>query len=256
VEKAEEAEVDTEFSTVGFTLSSRGDIQLSGASRAAVSPAGAHPVSADRAHRFARPDDKLLVVLRHWPERRTDRASRARAPRLPPPEEPSIETGFLVDTANWVRADLDGHPLQWVRRDTIRIDTTNAAAGDRIRLTLSAPHGGRYGQRPPPPEDRVCEGLDPLVDRRVVLPAVESGDPVVDALAGLRKQCLDIQYASLNGDRDGRPGTVQRILVPLAGQPIVTAAVPPFDGTAVPDRMAGDTVLTDPSRPATIVVAR
>lgn len=137
---------DVEFSTVRFTLGSRGDIQLAGASRATVGPAGAYPVSGGRAHRFARPEGKLLVVLRHRPQTRTDRASRGRVRRLPPLEEPSVETGFLVDTANRVRADLDGHPLQWLRRDTIRIDTTNTAAGDLTRLTLSAPHGGRHGQ--------------------------------------------------------------------------------------------------------------
>ena len=90
----------------------------------------------------------------------------------------------------------------------------------------------------------------------MVLPVVESGTPVVDALTTLRKLCLDVQYASQNGDRDGRPGTVRRILVPLAGQPLAAAAVPPLDGIAVPGRTAGDTVPVDPSRPATMVVAR
>lgn len=78
----------------------------------------------------------------------------------------------------------------------------------------------------------------------------------MEALAGLRKQCLDVRYASLSGDRDGRPGTVRRILVPLAGQPLAAAAVPPLNGIAVLGGRAGDTVSADPSRPATMVIAR
>jgi hypothetical protein len=76
----------------------------------------------------------------------------------------------------------------------------------------------------------------------------------VDAVARLRKQCLDVQYASRPGGE--RPGTVQRVLVPLDGQPVTTAVAPPLGGTAVPGRMPGDTVLVDPSRPATVLVAR
>jgi len=245
---------EPDFSTVRFTLDSRGGVQLSGTSRAAARPVGSYAVSAGRAHRFARPDGTLLVVLRHWPEAPTERASRGRARELRLPEESSVETGFLVDTANWVRADLDGHPLQWLRRDTIRIDTTNSALGDPVQLTLSGPHGGRSGRPTPPPGDRGCAGLDPLTDRRVVLPDVESGVSVGDALARLRKRCLDVQYASLSGG--GPPGTVRRVLVPLAGQPVAAAVVPPSDGVTDPGRMPGDTVLVDPSRPTTVVVAR
>lgn len=130
------------FTTVRFTLGPRGGVRFHGASREAVTAAGSYAVSAGRAHPFARPDGRLLVVLRHWPEARTERATRGQAPRrLVPPEEAAVETGFLVDTADWVRADLDGHPLQWLRDDTIRVDTTNGTVGDLSSLTLSGPHG-------------------------------------------------------------------------------------------------------------------
>ncbi|WP_406492355.1 hypothetical protein OHB06_15685 [Streptomyces sp. NBC_01604] len=238
------------FSTASFTLGSRGDVQLSGTSRTAVRPAGAYPVTAGRAHAFPRPAGSLLVVLRHWPQAVTERASRGRARLMPPPEEPAVETGYLVDTGSWVRADLDGHPLQWLRRDTIRIDTTNSAPGDRTRLTLSGPHGGRSGQPAPPPDDRACAHLDRWTDRRVVLPEVAAGTPVGTALARLRKQCLDVQYASLPGG--GRPGTVRQVLVPLAGAPNTAAALPPGEGTHQP----GDTVRVDPRRPSTVTVTR
>ncbi|MCX5557140.1 hypothetical protein [Streptomyces sp. NBC_00038] len=244
------------FSAVRFAVDARGGIQVSGASRTAVAPAGTHVVSAGRAHPFARPAGKLLVVLRHWPQAVTERASRAgaRAPELLPPEEVQAETGFLVDTAQWVRADLDGHPLQWLRRDTIRIDTTNAASGDLARLTLSAPHGGRPGQPAPPPSGPACVDLDQRTNRNVVLPAVEAGAPVTDVLASLRTQCLKVQYASHSGG--ARPGTVRQILVPLTGQPLAVAVAPPPDGIDVPGRTPGSTVRVDPGRPATIVVAR
>ncbi|MFE9437908.1 hypothetical protein ACFYO2_02630 [Streptomyces sp. NPDC006602] len=252
---ASEETDDTVFSTASLTLGSRGDIRLSGTSRTAVRPAGAYPVTAGRAHAFARPAGTLLVVLRHWPETEktdtdTERASRGRARQLPPLDEPAVETGYLVDTGSWVRADLDGHPLQWLRRDTIRIDTTNATGGDRVRLTLSGPHGGRSGQPTPPSDDRACARLDRWADRRVVLPEVAAGTPVGTALARLRKQCLDVQYASLPGD--GRPGTVRQVLVPLAGPPDTAAVLPPDEGADRP----GDTVLVDPRRPATLSVTR
>ncbi|WP_405932554.1 hypothetical protein [Streptomyces sp. NBC_00827] len=244
------------FSAVRFAVDAHGGIQISGASRTAIEPAGTHMVSAGRAHPFARPAGKLLVVLRHWPQARTERASRAgaRAPELLPPEEVRAETGFLVDTAQWVRADLDGHPLQWLRRDTIRIDTTNATPGDLARLTLSAPHGGRSGQPTPPPSGPACAGLDQRSNRSVVLPAVEAGAPVTDVLASLRTQCLKVQYASHSGG--ARPGTVRQILVPLTGQPLAVAVVPPPDGIEVPGRTSGSTVRVDLRRPATIVVTR
>ncbi|MFD3312336.1 hypothetical protein [Streptomyces sp. NPDC058694] len=245
---------DAAFSTVRFELGPRGGIQVSGASRDAVAPAGAHPASADRAHVFDRPDGRLLVVLRHWPEPVVERASRGRASRLPPLDEAAVETAFLVDTANWVRADLDGHPLRWLRRDTIRIDTTNVVTGDTTRLTLSAPHGGRYGQPTPAAGSRSCEGLDEHTARDAVLPEVEAGAPVADVLARLRKQCLDVQYASLPGS--ARPGTVERVLVPFAGRRDAHVAAPPGGSIELPGRAAGSTVLVDPRRPATMVVAR
>ncbi|MGA6221523.1 hypothetical protein ACPESV_14475 [Streptomyces umbrinus] len=242
------------FSTVRFELGPRGAIQVSGASRDAVAPAGAHPASAGRAHAFERPDDRLLVVLRHWSGPGAERASRGRVPRLPPLDEAAVETAFLVDTANWVRADLDGHPLQWLRRDTIRIDTTNVAAGDTTRLTLSAPHGGRDGQHTPPAGNRSCEGLDDSATRDAVLPEIEAGAPLADVLARLRKQCLDVQYASLPGN--ARPGTVERVLVPLVGRRDPLVAVPPGGSIELPGPTAGSTALVDPRRPATMVVAR
>ena len=245
---------DSAFSTVRFELGPRGAIQVAGASRDAVAPAGAHPASAGRAHAFERPDGRLLVVLRHWSGPGAERASRGRVPRLPPLDEAAVETAFLVDTANWVRADLDGHPLQWLRRDTIRIDTTNVSAGDTTRLTLSAPHGGRDGRPTPPAGNRSCEGMDDWATREAVLPEVEAGAPLADVLARLRKQCLDVQYASLPGN--ARPGTVERVLVPLVGRRDALAAVPPGGSVELPGRTAGSTVLVDPRRPATMVVAR
>ncbi|MFJ2826318.1 hypothetical protein ACIPC1_01675 [Streptomyces sp. NPDC087263] len=254
------------FSAVRFEADARGGIQVSGASRTTVAPAGTHVVAAGRTHPFARPAGKLLVVLRHWPQARTERASRAaaRAPEMPPPDEVQAETGFLVDTAQWVRADLDGHPVQWLRRDTIRIDTTNPAAGDLwdstgsgsrlVGLTLSAPHGGRSGQPTSPPSGPACAGQDQRTNRNVVLPAVATGAPVTDVLASLRSQCLKVQYVSHPGG--ARPGTVRQIQVPLAGQPLAVAVLPPPDGIEVPGRTPGSTVRVDPGRPATIVVTR
>ncbi|MEU6380860.1 hypothetical protein [Streptomyces sp. NPDC046909] len=238
------------FTTVRFTLGARGDVEIHGASREAVSPAGAYTVPAGRAHRFTRPDGRLLVVLRHWPGTWADRASRGRAPRrLEPPEQSAVETAYVVDTADWVMADLDGHPLQWLRDDTIRVDTTNSAVGDLVQLTLSGPHGGRSGQPVPPPGDRECAR-----PTQVVLPKVEPGAPVTAVLARLRELCLDVQYASLPGE--AAPGTVQRVYVPVAGHPVAAAFLPPLDGVTTPGRMPGDKVPADPSRPATLVVNR
>ncbi|MFE7165784.1 hypothetical protein [Streptomyces sp. NPDC057616] len=237
------------FSAVRFTFGARGGIEFSGASRAAVTPAGSHPVTAGRPYRFGRPGDRLLVVLRHWPGARTERASRAHLPRLWPPDEPAVETGFLVDTAGWVRAGLDGNPLQWLRRDVIRVDATNNAAGDLTRLTLSEPHG-----RPvPPPATRACARHDGSAPRRAALPGVERGTDVRDALARLSALCLDVQYAGARGG--GRPGTVRQVLVPLA-EPLVPVVAVPSVGGPSPGRAPGDQVLLDPSRPATVVVAR
>ncbi|MDN3020677.1 hypothetical protein [Streptomyces sp. S.PB5] len=238
------------FTTVRFTLGRHGGIQIDGASRDAVTPAGSHTVSAGRAHRFTRPDGRLLVVLRHWPETQAQWASRGRAPRLlEPPEQSPVETGYLVDTTDWVRAGLDGHPLQWLRDDTIRVDTTGDTTDALTRLTLSGPHGGRSGQPVPPPGDREC-----AKPARVVLPEVTPGAAVTDVLTRLRALCLDVQYASLPGN--DRPGSVQRVYVPVAGHPAASAFLPPFDGTAPADRMPGDSIPTDPSRPATLVVTR
>jgi hypothetical protein len=239
----------TAFSAVRFTFGARGGIELSGASRAAVTPAGSHPVTAGRPYRFERPGDQLLVVLRHWPEARTQQVSRANLPRQWPPDEPAVETGFLVDTAGWVRADLDGNRLQWLRRDTIRVDVTNTAAGDLTRITLSGPHG----QPAPLPGTRACAHLDGYTPRRASLPKVEQGTDVPDALARLSALCLDVQYASTPGG--GRPGTVRQVLVPLAERLVPSVAVPP-DGTPLPGHAPGDQVLVDPSRPATVVVSR
>nr|WSY55437.1 hypothetical protein OG999_38500 [Streptomyces sp. NBC_00886] len=243
-----------EFSSVRFTLDSSGRIEVSGSSRTAVSAVGAHSVTVGRAYRFARPDDQLLVVLRHWPQVRTDRASRGRMPRLVPPEESAVETGFLVNTPIRVLADLDGHPVQWLDRDTIRIDTTNTAAGDLTRLTLSGPHGGRSGHTTTPPADRTCAHVDNTTNRKVLLPEVETGTSVADARAKLRRLCLDVQYASRPGG--ARPGTVRQVLIPLAGRPIASAELPPLGGATVPGRAPGDRAPVDPSRPATVVVTR
>ncbi|MFG2793017.1 hypothetical protein [Streptomyces sp. NPDC048419] len=62
----------------------------------------------------------------------------------------AVETGFLVDTAGRVRADLGGNRLQWLHRDTLRVDAPDTAAGDLTRITLSGPHG----QPAPPPGTR------------------------------------------------------------------------------------------------------
>ncbi|WP_406127464.1 hypothetical protein [Streptomyces sp. NBC_00989] len=243
------------FSSVRFTLDSRGAIEISGGSRTAVRSVGAYPVTAGRAYRFSRPDGHLLVVLRHWPQAGPDRASRGRTPRLmPPPEGSAVETGFLVDTPNRVLADLDGHPLQWLDRDTIRVDTTNTAAGDLVRLTLSGPHGGRPGPATTPSADRTCAHVDNGTTRQVLLPEVETGTPVADARAKLRRLCLDVQYASRPGG--ARPGTVRQVLIPLAGRWIASAELPPLDGAALPGRAPGNRALVDPSRPATVVVTR
>ncbi|MEV6169679.1 hypothetical protein AB0L99_15825 [Streptomyces sp. NPDC051954] len=239
---------DEAFSRAGFTLGPRGGIELSGASREAVTPAGSYPVTAGRAHTFARPDDKLLVVLRHWPR---ERAARGAAHRMPPLDEPAVETAFLVDTANWALAELDGHPLQWLRRATIRVDTTSATVGDLTHLTLSGPNGGRPGQPVKPPNDPACAGLDPAVNRRVVLPDVKPGTAVTQVLTHLRRQCLNIQYAS-RPDSGAQPGTVHSIVVPVAGQSAPVTVVP----ASAPGPGAGDSVLAEPSRPVTVVVAR
>lgn len=243
------------FSAVRFTFGARGGIEITGASRAAVEPAGSRPASAGRAQRFDRPGGRLLVVLRHWPETRMQRASRGRLPRLLPPDEPAVETAFLVDTSGWVRADLDGNPLQWLRRDTIRIDATNTAAGDLTRLTLSGPHGGRSGQPVPPPHTRACVHRDAETPRRAALPKIEKGTGIPAALARLTALCLDVQYAAQPGGT--RPGAVRQVLLPLAGHVTPTAAVPPPGDTTPPPGLGpGDRVLLDPSRPATVVLAR
>ncbi|MDH6216545.1 hypothetical protein [Streptomyces pseudovenezuelae] len=239
------------FTTLRFTLDARGGVQLTGGSRAAATAAGSFSVTGGRTHRFDRPGDRLLVVLRHWPDSGTERASRGRAPQLLPPDESAVETGFLVDTASWVRAELDGQSLRWLRRDTLRVDVTDSAVGEPTVLTLSGPHGGRSGQPVPPPlGTRACASLDADTARHAVLPEVATGTDVPDALARLSGLCLDVQYATRPG---GTPGTVRQVLVPLAGHPTTSAALPPTDGTAP---TPGDRVLLDPTRPATLVVAR
>jgi len=245
----------TEFSDVRFTLGSHGGVRIGGESRAAVRSVGAFTSAEGRAHPFTRPDDQLLVVLRHWPAPYTpERASRGRVSRPWPPEEPSVESGFLVDTADRVRADLDGHPVDQLRRGTIRIDVTGVDADDLVRLTLTASRGTTGPARPGEAAAPACEGLDRRTSHRVVLPTIEPGTPVRDAAQALRKQCLDIQYASLPDN--GPSGTVRRVLVPIAGQPLTAAVLPPPDGTAPQGHAPGDRVSTDLSRPATVVVAR
>lgn len=242
----------TEFSDVRFTLGSRGGVRIDGESRAAVRSIGALTSAEGRAHPFTHPDDQLLVVLRHWPAPHTpERASRGRVSRPWPPEEPSVESGFLVDTADRVLADLDGHPVDQLQRGTIRIDVTGAAADDLVRLTLSASRGTTGPARPDAP---ACEDLDRRTSHRVVLPTIEPGTPIQNATDALRNQCLDIQYASL--PTDGPSGTVRRVLVPVAGQPLTAAVLPPPEGTAPQGHAPGDTISTDLSRPATVVVAR
>ncbi|MFJ6082183.1 hypothetical protein ACIQI8_12335 [Streptomyces sp. NPDC092369] len=239
------------FTTLRLTLDARGGVRLTGGSRAAATAAGSFSVAGGRTHRFDRPADQLLVVLRHWPDSGAARASRGRAPRLWPPDESAVETGFLVDTSGWVRAELDGQPLRWLRRDTLRVDATNATAvGDTTVLTLSGPQGGRSGQPVPPADTRACAGVTPDLARQEVLPEITAGTTIPDALTRLSDLCLDIQYATRPG---GRPGTVRQVLVPLAGHPTASAALPPTDNTAA---APGDRVLLDPTRPATLVVAR
>ncbi|MFJ4790514.1 hypothetical protein [Streptomyces sp. NPDC088794] len=239
------------FTSLRLTLDSRGGVRLTGGSRAAVGAAGSFSVAGGRTHRFDRPPDQVLVVLRHWPDSGAARASRGRAPGLLPPDESAVETGFLVDTASWVRAELDGQPLRWLRRDTLRVDATNATAvGDPTVLTLSGPHGGRSGQPVPPPDTSACAGVDPDTARHAVLPDIAAGTAVPDALTRLGDLCLDIQYATRPG---ARPGTVRQVRVPLAGRPAASACLPPTDDTAADP---GDRVLLDPTRPATVVVAR
>lgn len=247
---ADSASGEKAFSAVGFTFGARGDIAIHGASRAAVTPAGTYPVTAGRAYRFVRPGDRLLVVLRHWPESRTKRASLERPTRQLPPEEQPVETGFLVDTASWVRAGLDGHHLQWLRRDTIRVDATSTAAGDLTRLTLSGPHGGGPGQRVPPPTTHACTHLDPDTPRRATLPDIERGTDVTSALTRLRALCLNIQYATTPGTT--HPGTVHQILLPLADQHTPSIAIPTDHTTPLPNAQP----LLDPSRPATLILTR
>ena len=245
------------FSTVRFTVGGPGgDVQLSGMSRSAVRPAGSHTVTAGRAHRFTRPEGRLLVVLRHWPAARIERASRGRLPRMRPPEESAVETAFVVNTAGWVRADLDGAELQWLRGDTIRVDATNTAAGDVTHLTLSGPYGGRSGQPVRPPGTRACTRSDDddTAARRATLPDIEAGSTVPKALGRLSSLCLDIQYTSRPDS--GRPGTVHQVLIPLATHPTATAALPPPPAATPSAPGPGERALLDPTRPATVVVAR
>lgn len=240
------------FSSVGFSVSPRGDIQVSGGSRTAVTPAGDRAVTAGRAYPFDRPSDQLLVVLRHWP--RPERAGRDAERLLPPPEDAAIESAYLVDTDDWALAELDGNPVQWLRRDTIRVDATKAGAAERTHLTLSGPRGSRPGQVTPPPDDHACAGLDPAVNRYVDLPEVATGAAVRDVLARLRERCLDVQYVSMPGGVSR--GTVWWIEIPVAGHTAPVAELPPTEGAPAGGRRPGDRILTDPSRPTTVVLIR
>ncbi|MGH1553788.1 hypothetical protein ACRAWF_22920 [Streptomyces sp. L7] len=60
------------------------------------------------------PAPAVGYALRSWPDTGTG-GPRAGGHAGCAPEEAAVETGFLVDTADWVRAELDGHPLQWLR---------------------------------------------------------------------------------------------------------------------------------------------
>ena len=245
---------DDTFSSVRFTLGARGDIQVAGTSRTAVTRAGDRTVTGGRAYPFDRPPGKLLVVLRHWPSPSGQRAARDAVRLLPPPDDVAIESAYLVDTGDWALAELDGHPVQWLRRDTIRVDTTNAGAVGRTHLTLSEPRGSRPGQVTPPQDARACEGVDPAVNRYVVLPEVESGATVPEVLARLRERCLDVQYVSMPGG--GHRGTVRSIEIPVAGHTAPVAELPPTDDSPAQDRLPGDKILTDPSRPTRVLVTR
>ncbi|MFE2212085.1 hypothetical protein ACFW93_08880 [Streptomyces canus] len=240
---------DDTFSSVRFTLGARGDIQVAGASRTAVTRAGDRTVTGGRAYPFDRPPGKLLVVLRHWPSPSRQRAARDAVRLLPPPDDVAIESAYLVDTGDWALAELDGHPVQWLRRDTIRVDTTKVGAVGRTHLTLSGPRGRR-----PLPDGRACEGVDPAVNRYVVLPEVESGAAVPEVLARLRERCLDVQYVSMPGG--GHRGTVRSIEIPVAGHTAPVAVLPPTDGSPAQGHLPGDKILTDPSRPTTVLVIR
>ncbi|MFG2469243.1 hypothetical protein ACGFXB_27820 [Streptomyces canus] len=246
---------DDPFSSVRFTLGARGDIQVAGTSRTAVTRAGDRTVTGGRAYPFDRPPGKLLVVLRHWPSGASGvRAARDAVRLLPPPDDVAIESAYLVDTGDWALAELDGHAVQWLRRDTIRVDTTKAGAVGRTRLTLSGPRGSRPGRVKPPPDARACEGVDPAVNRYVVLPEVESGAAVPEVLARLRERCLDVQYVSMPGG--GHRGTVRSIEIPVAGHTAPVAELPPTDDSPAQDRLPGDKILTDPSRPTRVLVTR
>ncbi|WP_328783268.1 hypothetical protein OIE52_15820 [Streptomyces canus] len=251
---ATDAHADDTFSSVRFTLGARGDIQVAGSSRTAVTRAGDRTVTGGRAYPFDRPPGKLLVVLRHWPSPSGQRAARDAVRLLPPPEDAAIESAYLVDTGDWALAELDGHPVQWLRRDTIRVDTTKAGAVGRTHLTLSGPRGRRPGQVTPLPDGSACEGVDPAVNRYVVLPEVESGAAVPEVLARLRERCLDVQYVSMPGG--GHRGTVRSIEIPVAGHTAPVAELPPPDGSHTQGRLPGNKILTDPSRQTRVLVIR
>ncbi|NEB05798.1 hypothetical protein [Streptomyces sp. SID13726] len=242
---------DTPFS-VRFTLGARGDVQVGGPGRTAVRAAGDRAVTGGRAYPFDRPAGQVLVVLRHW--RQEERAARGAVRRMPPPEEAAIESAYLVDTGGWALAELDGHPVRWLRRDTIRVDATRAGAGQRVSLTLSGPHGGRPGQVTPPLEARGCAAVEPGVNRPLVLPEVEPGAAVTDVLTRLRERCLDVQYVSMPGGV--YRGTVWWVEIPVAGHAAPVATLPPTDGDRTEGPRPGDTILTDPSRPTTVVLVR
>ncbi|GLP66604.1 hypothetical protein TUSST3_32250 [Streptomyces sp. TUS-ST3] len=245
------ARADAAFSSVRFTLGARGDIEVAGASRTAVTRAGDRAVTGGRAYPFDRTPGKLLVVLRHWPQ--GQRAARDAMRLLPPPDDVAIESAYLVDTGDWALAELDGHPVQWLRGGTIRVDATKAGAVERVHLTLSGPRGSRPGQVTPPPDDRACEDVEPGVNRYVVLPEVESGTAVPEVHARLRERCLDVQYVSMPGG--AKRGTVWWVEIPVAGPAAPVAELPPpTDGTPTHTPVPGDNILTDPSRPTTVVV--
>jgi hypothetical protein len=233
---------ETAFASVDFTVRADGGIGISGP---AVTAAGSYAVTWWREHRFARPAGKTLVVLRHWaPRASTDRAARAgeRLPARPAPEEQPVESAYLVDTAGRLRAELDGHPLEWVHHGTVRIDATYGKAGHITRVGLSA------GGKPPPDGGSSCAAPDPYgAARKVVLPHVTAGARVTEVVSALRAKCLDVQYASRSAD--AAPGTVAGVVVPTTAGP-GDVVILPSDGTP-----ARRTVWVHPLSPATVIVA-
>ncbi|WP_405721506.1 hypothetical protein OG607_10085 [Streptomyces sp. NBC_01537] len=168
-------------------------------------------------------------MLRHWPRRESTAGA---AP---------VESGYPVDTAGWLRAELDGHPLEWVRSGTVRVDATYGKVGHTTRLTLHT------RGRPRPGGGATCTP-DPHRPRRIVLPHIAAGAPVAEVARRLRAKCLDVQYASRSADAP--PGTVSSVVIPTTAR-AGDVAILPSDGSP-----ARRTVWVHPLSPATMIVAR